>query len=194
MKALEEKIEEVVEKKVTELWEEKVEKEKRELNLIFTNIPESSGEDREERAKEDLSKLKKTVGQICPEIKEEINDPMRLGQFNIGSKPRLVRVTVTSMEAKKEILKNARKLNQGVMDPKEKVYINPDYTFAERQKNKELREELKQRMEKGEREIGIRGGKLYTYSGSPGLARTTRTDSDKIPRQKNMYIIVNITL
>ena len=160
-KALDEKIQEIVQNNVTELWEEKVEKEKRELNLIFTNIPESSGEDSAERMKGDMAKIREVIEKICPDIKEdEVKEPTRLGKFNLGSKPRLVRVRVNTIETKKEILKNARKINKDKKEQKEKVYINPDYTVAERKKNKELRETLRQRIENGERDIGIRGGKI----------------------------------
>lgn len=92
-KALEEKIENVVEMKTEELWEEKVEKEKREMNLVFTNIPESSGEDgrqKEERGPENgqtNSLVKQIVKKICPDVEEEINEPTRLGQFNLAPDP-----------------------------------------------------------------------------------------------------------
>ena len=52
------------------------------------------------------------------------------------------------------------------------MYINPDYTPAEREKNKTLRKELKDRIEGGERNIGIRNGKIVAvkWRARPGQA------------------------
>jgi hypothetical protein len=165
---LEKKIEDTVNKKVNALWEEKIEKEKRELNLIITNIPESEKADRDEKQQDDIKAVKNLVQQICPGLeKEPITEPVRLGRVNAGSKPRLLKVKVQSHETKKEILKNARHLNRGKAQ-ENKIYINPDRTPAERQKDKELRQELKRRIGEGETDIGIRGGKIVAVKWSPG--------------------------
>lgn len=159
--ALDKKIEDTVSKKVNELWEEKIEREKRELNLVISNIPESDKNEREERQKDDVDAVKSLVQKICPGLeKEQITEPVRLGKVNAGSQPRLLKVKVKSLDIKKEILKNARELNRGVKTQDKKIYINPDQTPTERQKSRELRQELKRRTGEGETDIGIRGGKI----------------------------------
>lgn len=173
-KTLDDKIEKMVESKVTEIWEEKVEREKRELNLIVTNIPESGKEVREERMEEDMTRIKEVVQKICPDQKDTIKETMRIGKFTVGSKPRLIKVTMKTMEAKKGILRNCRKINQGITDQKEKVYINNDLTPAQRTKNKELREELKARIDNGEQNIGIRGEKIVQVQWKPRLNQGER--------------------
>jgi hypothetical protein len=165
---LEKKIEDTVNKKVTELWEEKVEREKRELNLVITNIPESDKNEREDKQQDDIQAVLNIVQRICPGLeKEPITEPVRLGRVNVGSKPRLLKVKVKSLEVKKEILKNARQLNKGDTAQEKRIYINPDQTPAERQQNKDLRQELKRRIGEGERDIGIRGGKIVNVKWTP---------------------------
>eukprot|EP00745_Piridium_sociabile_P001016 TRINITY_DN10638_c0_g1_i2.p1 TRINITY_DN10638_c0_g1~~TRINITY_DN10638_c0_g1_i2.p1 ORF type:complete len:318 (+),score=67.76 TRINITY_DN10638_c0_g1_i2:392-1345(+) len=166
--ALDRKIEEAVDKKVTEVWEEKVEKEKRELYLIFTNVPESSEAEKDDKMKDEVKKVQNLIEKVCPEQKKaQVKEPVRLGKANAGNRPRLLKVKVESVEAKREILRNAYSLNKGVTDQAKRIYINPDLTPTERQKNKELREELKRRIGEGEINIGIRGGKIVSVKWSP---------------------------
>ena len=76
----------------------------------------------------------------------------------------MIKVKITNRTVRNEILKNSyknlAKLNKN--SPKsEGVYINKDYTFAERQANKALREELKsKREETKEQDWVIRGGRI----------------------------------
>ena len=44
-----------------------------------------------------------------------------------------------------------------------KIYINPDYTPKQREQNKELRAEMKRRMEEGEEDLTIRHGKIVVW-------------------------------
>ena len=98
---LEKKIEEVVVEKVAEIWEEKVEREKRELNLIIANLPESGKTEREDKMKDDIGGVQNLVKKICPDLEGElISEPLRLGKPNAGSRPRLLRVKVSSVETK----------------------------------------------------------------------------------------------
>ena len=167
--ALEKKVETIVNQKVTELWDEKVEKEKRELNLIITNLQESDKLDRAEKQKDDKVAVKNIISKICPELEEvELDeDPIRLGRVNIGTKPRLVRIKLKSVDAKKNILSNAYKINTGVREQEKRIYFNPDLTPTERLKNKETRQELKRRIQDGETDIGIRNGRIVKVKWSP---------------------------
>ena len=149
-------------------WSSSVEREKRELNLIIANLPESNKTERKEKREDEVKAVKNLVKKICPELENEpIEDPVRLGRENVGTRPRLLRVKVSTVEQKSEILRNARKLNQGVAEQKNRIYINQDYTPTERQRNKTLRDELKRRTDDGERDIGIRGGRIVSVKWSP---------------------------
>ena len=53
-----------MEKKVAEIFEEALEREKRKLNIIVSNLPESSKETPEERKKEDSDRVKTLVQKV----------------------------------------------------------------------------------------------------------------------------------
>ena len=159
-KCIREMIDESVKKEVQEAMNEEREREKRKLNVILVNVPESEGENAEERKKADLERVREIVGKVADVEKEDIGDPVRLGARMIGkeSKPRMLRVTMRNEEARKKVLMNARRLNEGV-EFRKRVYINPDRTEGERRQFRELKEELERR-KKEEPDLVIRGGKI----------------------------------
>ena len=155
--SIDDKIEEAVGKKVTELLDEKNEKEKWKLNLIVVNLPESNKPKHEERKREDRDRVRDIVQKITDVPGEEVNDPVRLGPVQIGRnvRPRLLKLVVRSEEAKIEIMRNVSRLNEGV-EFAERVYINNDSTPRERANYRELKEEVQRRMEAGENGLIIR--------------------------------------
>ena len=66
--------------------------------------------------------------------------------MNIGNRPRLLRISVKDTSTKYKILKYSPNLNKNNQNSP-KIYINPDYTAKEREANKKLREQLKERRE-----------------------------------------------
>ena len=115
-----------------------------------------------------MKKVEDLIEKICPELEDKkVQEPVRLGKLG-GNRPRLLRVKMKSVQAKKEILRNAPKVNKDVKDPKDKIFINPDYTPAEREKQKELRAELKRLRDSGQLDWKIRGEKLVR--GKPPMA------------------------
>jgi len=157
---IEERIDETVERKVAEAMDESREREKRKMNVVFVNVQESEGETAEERKKRDIEKVVELVGKISDVGREEISDPVRLGGRTIGSesRPRMLRVTVRTEEAKKKVLMNARKLSEG-KDARNRVYVNQDRTPKEREDFRKMRDELERR-KKEDPELVIRGGKI----------------------------------
>ena len=133
-KSIDDKIEEAVGKKVTELLD-KNEKEKRKLNLIVVNLPESNKPTHEKRKREDRDRVRYIVQKITDVPGEEVNDTVRLGPVQIGRNvpPRLLKLVVRSEEAKIEIMRNVSRLNEGV-EFAERVYINNDSTPRKRAK------------------------------------------------------------
>ena len=125
----------------------------RKLNLIVTNIREPEGASLEDKKDSDRETIQRMIEEITEE-KLEISNPVRLGRINIGTRPRLLRVTVNSEENKWKILKNANKLSKH-KDPSRRIYINPDYSIRERDVHKKLRQELKDRIGKGEQNLMI---------------------------------------
>ena len=79
---------------------------------------------------------------------------------------------------KERIVKNARKLNQGITSPDKKVYINNDLTPLEREKERnereQLKQELKERQDKGETGLRIRGKKIVQVDENGSEVRASR--------------------
>lgn len=161
-RSVDEMVKKEVESKVSEILEEKKEKESRRMNLILVNIPETEEGNPEVRKQDDLNKVFKIAKQIDPEIlNSEISNPVRLGKKVIGSKtkPRLLKVTVQNDQVRNKILAGARRLNEGVKDASKRVYVNMDRTQKERENFKKLKEELEIR-KKEDSDLVIRGGKI----------------------------------
>jgi hypothetical protein len=158
---LEEKIEEVVDRKLAELWEEQVEVEKRKCNLVIWNLKESAKTEIEEKKRDDLAAVKLLLSKVVEIEEGEVVEPVRLGKgTQVGTRPRMLRVTVKSEDKKKEILRKAPELNANIRDQAKRVYINPDYTQKQREQQKKLRDEKKRRTDAGEQNLAIRNGKI----------------------------------
>ncbi len=169
-----ENLDRVVEAKVSKYMEEKSEKEKRECNLIFHNIPEAVSDDIEERKGHDVDEVMRVLTKL--DVKDNVvSKPIRLGKKDPESSgPRLLKVTVDDVSVKNETLRKARQLKEHIGYAK--VFITPDLTPQERQENRKLREELRNRCEQGEENIAIRGGKIvklnFTFRGNSGAGRS----------------------
>ena len=180
---IEEKVKEVEERltsQIKERLEETQEREKRKCNLVLWNVPESIKENSEEKRQEDTRKVEEIFKNIVEIDQGEVENPVRIGK--VGDLPRLLRVSLKSEDKKNAILRNARKLNQGKRDQKSRIYINPDLTPLERQKEKELRDQLKARRDGGEEGIAIRFGKIIKVH-KPDRP-DTRRDVPWAPRQE----------
>ena len=122
-------------------------REKRKLNLIFHNVPESQSSDRTIREAKD----KESVLNIAKEIGIKDVEPVsviRLGS-KVSPKGRLIRVQIGSLSIKRALLSNAKKLKNHQSAQLKDVYITPDLSVQERKIQKELRAELKRRKDNG---------------------------------------------
>ena len=169
-KTMEDKIEEVVKVRVTEMMEESREKEARKLNIIIANLPESEAHTIEEKKREDRDRVRTMVSKICEVQGGDLDNPIRMGPTMVGRnvRPRLLRMTAKNEQVKEEIMRNVYSLNAGVPFD-QRVYINNDSTPQERMKYRALKEELNRRMEAGERDIVIRNLKIVKRK-YPGTA------------------------
>ena len=98
-----------VENITSSLANEQKEREKRKLNVIVYNVPESNATTGLERKEEDLTRLNglfKDYLQVSPDITKVI----RLGKK--GDKPRLLKVSVASTDQRSNILRNKVKFKQ----------------------------------------------------------------------------------
>lgn len=156
MQNVDTKIEETIENKVKEYMQEAEERDKRKLNIVIVNLPESGKESADDRKNDDRDRVRELVRKI-PEVDAgEIDNPVRLGAFKIGQnvRPRLLRMEVKSEATKQKIMKGMHNLNANKPQAQH-IYINHDSTPKEREEIKKLREELKIRKEAGETNISI---------------------------------------
>ena len=102
---------------------------------------------------------------------------MRLRQTN-PEKPRLLLITLEDISIKRSILKQATKLRNS--SKWNEVFIFPDLTPKERQTNKKLREELRNRKQVGEKNLIIRRGKIVVDTRRSD-SNQPRTASDQSP-------------
>ena len=159
-------LDERIEMKVNEALEEMQEREKRRMNVVFVNVPESEADTPEERKKEDLEKIATIVRTVSDVTKDDMTDPTRLGAKVIGKdkRPRMLRMTVRNEETKKKLLTNARKIEGKGRD---RVYINQDRTPKEREIFRKLREELMEKR-KENHDLVIRDNKIVPKRGGEG--------------------------
>ena len=158
-KIVEESVTNIMDSKADEIMRDAQEREARKLNLIVANLPENTGEDSKKKDEEVVNGL---IKKILPDEEVKIEETMRLGKVNLGNRPRLIKFKVQSLDIKKKILKNSAKINEGtgVTDPRQKLYINIDYTKKEREVNKALRDELRNKPAEEREKYQIRFGKL----------------------------------
>ncbi len=91
--------------------DEQKEKEKREYNLIFHNIPEATSEDNEERKEFDNKKVKVILDYLDVDDDPQVDlKPVRLGKKLPNNKPRLLKVSMASVHNKRRVLTVAKSL------------------------------------------------------------------------------------
>ena len=125
--------------------------------------------------------------------RSEVNNPVRLGKIQIGknAKPRLLRMVVKTVEAKKKIMQNVSELGKHVMKGENRIYINNDTTKKEREQIKSVKAELNQRKSDGETNLRIdyKAGKIVKFTPKQSHVGTAVSDqgSDKVqtPEEKH---------
>ena len=130
-------------------FKEESDKLRRQSNIIIRGLQESTGGTDLERINEDKAK----VLDICTtelglkDNKVNIKGVFRLtpnasaASVNTEARPKLLKVILGSSEEKTAILRNAKKLASPT-NPEYKVYISPDMTREERDRNRQLVDEL----------------------------------------------------
>ena len=136
---------------------EEKEKERRQLNLVLHNIEESSSSDGSERKSEDIKKVT-SIFEKYLEVSVSVTKAFRIGKR--GTKPRLLKISVSSLDDKILVLRNKMKLrNSGNPEYVRKVFVTPDLTPTEQKKSKALRAQLVE-MNKGGNNYRIKNGEI----------------------------------
>jgi len=148
-------------------------RERRKLNVVVYNVPESKAEDSSRRKKDDATFVNSIFEALEIAIPEMV-DVTRLGPRN-PDKNRILRVTFSDLEQKRSLLTNSKKLR--LLEKFKKVYVNPDLSFQERKTQKVLRDELTRRKKAGEKDIYIRRGQIVMKSNQ------TQQEMDSSPKK-----------
>ena len=174
MRDTEVKFEKNIEVQVKKYMDNKEEKEMKKNNIIIHKLNETldNEKDQQEKDKSDLINIIETT---TPEFKAEIellikneNAIKRLGTKKTGNaRPRPIKVTLPDEEMKRKIFKGCKNLKDS---PFKEISIQEDLTREEQEKNYQLRRELKERREKGEK-ICIFRGSIIPESEHPANRR-----------------------
>ena len=142
------------------LVEKKEESERREVNLIVHNVPESKSSDPEARKKYDFDSFSNIAEALLEERNMDVDKIYRLGKKNVGEneehepKPRLMLVRLKKKESVEALMSKRWDLRKVGF---ENVYLSRDLSPEEREVQKKLRQEL---AEKGRDNYRIFRGKV----------------------------------
>ena len=140
---------------------EEKEKERRRLNLIIHNVPESSAESAESRKSYDIEYAVDIFNTYLG-AKTSVTRALRLGKKadKNTDKPRLMKVMVDTLDSKTFILRNCTKLRSADQSSRySRIYITPDLTPSEREINRQLRAKLAD-LNKDSKQYRIKNGKI----------------------------------
>lgn len=133
--------------------EEAMDRYQRRNFLIVSGLSEPSRGTVAERHNEDIQSLKTLFTELgAGEL--QVEEATRIGR-NVGQRPKLLRLKCQSLDVKFDLLKRSKNLRKSAQFSN--VYINPDLTKLQRQADKALRAELKQRRNNGEKVVIHRG-------------------------------------
>lgn len=143
-----------------EMMKEVHERHKRRKFVVISGLQEPSNGSLQERCLQDRN----TVDLLARKIGVEelaVKQVSRIGSIQ-SSKPRLVRVKCSSMEMKNSLLRASKNLRRH--EEYQQVFINPDLTKLQRERDKALRSELVTRRKAGAR-VMIRSGRIVELKG-----------------------------
>ena len=163
--------EKILEKKL----KERDEVAKRELNLIFWGVPESTSDDNSLRRSHD-SEYVLRIGQAIGVQDVNIVQVIRIGQRpKIASmpetevKPRGILVKFTNKGQRRDMLRGSKNI-QSCGNEFKNISITKDLTIAQRNESKKAREavrkEYEDRVSKGEKNIKLKGRRIIKVNDS----------------------------
>ena len=176
VKEAEVNIEKKIETELKVYLDQKHEKESRKKNIIILKLEEQSGENEEERIKNDRKEIKKILNVTNPELEAELEsiipkkNSLRLGRKKEGV-TRPIKIILTDEEMKKDIFKGCKNLRNSTYNH---VSIQNDLSKEEQEKNYKMRQELRERKAKGEK-ICIYQNEIINESDHPRNKQTKAT-------------------
>lgn len=139
-------------REMKEEMEENLEIERRKMNIIIHGLQDKDGE-------ADVEEVMKLLDEgLHLDYSRHVEGMVRIGRGVVDQKPRPLKILLKRAESRKEILIRAKDLKR--VEAYSKVYITPDLTRKQQEKDKELRWHLKKAREEGEPNARIRNGKV----------------------------------
>lgn len=132
-------------------------------NIVIRGLPEESGMIAERTAR-DKAVLEEVFDIL--NVEAGVVDVRRLGKPN-KNRPRLLRVSLSNICHKQEILRKSKSLKSSRF---QNIFIQPDFTPMQQVIEQKLREELKRRRENGE-DVVIHGGVVRLRSELQGFRK-----------------------
>ena len=148
---------------INEEMEEKFENFRRRKNLIVYGIPEIENEDENKKNETDHAHIKNLLNELKTNVKNY--ETSRIGRKIMDGKVRPIRIELNRESDKFEVLKKLENLRHTKNRTLKKAIITTDMSFKQREANKLLKEELKERRQAGEMNIKIRKGKIVKEGG-----------------------------
>ena len=154
-------------KDLREDMKEEQEMREKQNKVVMFNIEESWGEGRQ-KDQEEMDKVMDVIRDGIKIEKLSIKEIRRIGVQQEG-KMRPIMVELENVGKKWEIVKNATNLkNANRANNMNKVIVVPDLTWKQREKDRELRDQLKEKRDNGERGWYINRGQLKRESSPIG--------------------------
>ena len=148
-------IPQVIQECMKKAEENKKDEDKRKRNVVVTNFAESQASQPSERLEEDVEAFTKLVKQSL-RLNVKVERAFRAGK-KIEDKPRPLIITLESEAVKWDVLKQGKVLREAEDEQLRKVYINPDLSKEERERQWKVREEYRARKAKGENVKIVKG-------------------------------------
>lgn len=133
---------------VSEVLLEQKEREDKKRNIVISGLPESKKETDAERRADDLERIEDVVSNVMVLPDVRVNTPVRLGRFNPDrERPRMLRVTVDSVETKQDVIEKARtRVKNSRLEICQGLYFQSDLTFKQRQEAYKMRQERRRKL------------------------------------------------
>ena len=143
-------------------YREMEERHTRRKSLVVSGLPEPCVGSLEDRRLEDQQTMRSLAEEIG--VKDvQFENISRIGAIS-SRKPRLLRLKCSTIGTKLSLLRASKNLKRHLKY--QTVFINPDLTRQERERDKILRTELRDRRRAGER-VMIRAGQIVNADQSP---------------------------
>ena len=158
-------LQDAVREKLQEDKEELDDVKRRSTNIIIHGLQEATGEDGDAKKKAEEDQLMEVLHAIrCDDV--SVHSMVRLGRYDEDqAASRTVKVVLSSENERDQVLSHAKNLQGNVRYGK--VFIQQDLTVKQREKRRQLVQQLKQRKANGETNLIIIRDKIVTRRPRP---------------------------